>query len=41
MKQLSLFQLLSGGLNEFIKNGNPWWRGEPIAGLPSYPPLGL
>src|SRR4051812_47646331 len=36
MKQLSLFQLLSGGLETVIKNGNPWWRGEPIAGLPSY-----
>src|SRR3954464_6001996 len=36
MQQLSLFQLLSGGLETVIKNGNPWWRGEPIAELPSY-----
>jgi predicted AAA+ superfamily ATPase len=36
MKQLSLFQLLTGGLETVIRNGNPWWRGEPIAELPPF-----
>jgi predicted AAA+ superfamily ATPase len=36
MKQLSLFQLLTGGLEAVVRNGNPWWRGEPIAGLPPF-----
>jgi predicted AAA+ superfamily ATPase len=36
MKQLSLFQLLAAGLETVIRNGNPWWRGEPIAELPPF-----
>ena len=36
MKQLTLFQLLTGGLETVVRNGNPWWRGEPIAELPSF-----
>jgi len=36
MKQLSLFQFLAAGLETVIRNGNPWWRGEPIAELPPF-----
>jgi predicted AAA+ superfamily ATPase len=36
MKQLPLFQLLESGLEIVIRNGNPWWRGEPIAELPPF-----
>ena len=36
MKQLSLVQMLAGGLEAVIRNGNPWWRGEPIAELPPF-----
>ena len=36
MKQLSLFQLLAAGLETVIRNGNPWWHGEPIAELPPF-----
>jgi predicted AAA+ superfamily ATPase len=36
MKQLQLFQLLSAGLEITIRNANPWWRGEPIAGVPAF-----
>ena len=36
MKQLSLLQMLTGGLEAVIRNGNPWWRGEPIAELPPF-----
>lgn len=36
MKQLSLFQLLAAGLETVIRNGNAWWRGEPIAELPPF-----
>lgn len=36
MKQLSLFQLLTGGLETVVRNGNPWWRGEQIAELPPF-----
>jgi predicted AAA+ superfamily ATPase len=36
VKQLSLLQLLAGGLETVVRNSNPWWRGEPIAELPSF-----
>ena len=36
MKQGPLPQLLSQGLETVVRNGNPWWRGEPIAGLPPF-----
>ncbi len=36
MKQLSLFQFLAAGLETVIRNGNLWWRGEPIAELPPF-----
>jgi predicted AAA+ superfamily ATPase len=36
MKQLELFQLLGAGLETVIRNGNPWWLGEPIAVLPTF-----
>ncbi len=36
MKQRQLLQLLSAGLEITIRNANPWWRGEPIAGVPSF-----
>ncbi len=31
-----LVQFLTDGLEIVIRNGNPWWRGEPIAELPSF-----
>ena len=34
MKQLSLFQLLSSGLETVVRNGNPWWRGSRSPGCP-------
>jgi predicted AAA+ superfamily ATPase len=36
MKQVSLSQLLERGLETVVRNANPWWLGEPIAGLPSF-----
>jgi predicted AAA+ superfamily ATPase len=36
MKQQSLFQLLSEGLETVVRDANPWWRGEPIAELPPF-----
>lgn len=33
-KNLTLFSLLSSGLEATIRDDNPWWRGERIAGLP-------
>lgn len=33
-KELSLFTLLSQGLEATIRDDNPWWRGERIAGPP-------
>ena len=36
MKQPSLFQVLSDGLETVIRNGSPWWRGEPIAEPPRF-----
>lgn len=33
-KELSLFTLLSRGLEATLRDNNPWWRGEPIFGLP-------
>ena len=33
MKQLPLSQLMPEGLETVIRNGNPWWLGEPIAEL--------
>jgi uncharacterized protein len=36
MKQVSLSQLLERGLETVVSNANPWWLGEPIAGLPSF-----
>ncbi len=33
-KELTLFALLSQGLEATIRDDNPWWRGEPIAGVP-------
>ncbi len=34
MKQSTLFALLSSGAEIVIRNLNPWWRGERVAGLP-------
>lgn len=34
MKSTSLFTLLEGGLEETLREDNPWWRGERIHGLP-------
>lgn len=34
MKQLPLTTLLAGGLERTLREGNPWWRGERIHGLP-------
>ena len=34
MGQLNLFALLAGGLEATIRDDNPWWRGERIAGVP-------
>jgi hypothetical protein len=36
MKQLSLPELLKDGLETVVRNGNSWWRGEPIAELPVF-----
>ena len=36
MKQRMLLKLLSQGLETLVRNGNPWWRGEPIADLPPF-----
>ena len=36
MKQLTLFHLLTAGMEAVIRNSNPWWRGEPIADLPRF-----
>ena len=33
-KNLTLFALLSEGMEATIRDDNPWWRGERIAGLP-------
>jgi hypothetical protein len=34
MKQANLFSLLAEGLEATIRDDNPWWRGERIAGVP-------
>ncbi len=34
MKQESLLQLLSQGLEITIRDNNPWWRGERVANIP-------
>ncbi|MBM3878331.1 MAG: ATP-binding protein [Verrucomicrobia bacterium] len=34
MSDATLFQLLSRGLETTLRNLNPWWRGEPLLGLP-------
>ena len=34
MAQHALFELLSAGLEATLRDGNPWWRGERIFGLP-------
>src|SRR5216683_5875054 len=31
----TLFALLSQGLEATLRDNNPWWRGERIAGLPA------
>ena len=36
MKQLNLFELLTGGVEVLIRNANPWWRGESISAVPSF-----
>ena len=36
MKQVSLSQLLERGLETVVRNANPWWLGESIAGVPSF-----
>ncbi|MGH8587889.1 MAG: ATP-binding protein [Gammaproteobacteria bacterium] len=34
MKQLQLIDLLSRGLENTLRRGNPWWQGDPLVGLP-------
>lgn len=34
MRQDALFKMLSSGLEEKIRDANPWWRNERIFGLP-------
>ncbi|MBK9137686.1 MAG: ATP-binding protein [Verrucomicrobia bacterium] len=34
MKDPTLFQLLSRGMETTLRNLNPWWRGEALLGLP-------
>ena len=34
MKQLQLTDLLSRGLENTLRRGNPWWQGDPLVGLP-------
>lgn len=34
MKQLSMFTLLSRGLETTLRDNNPWWRGERMFGIP-------
>ena len=33
--QRDLFSLLSQGLEQDMRDANPWWRGEPIVGIPA------
>jgi predicted AAA+ superfamily ATPase len=32
--QTTLLRLLSSGVEALVRNGNPWWRGEPVADVP-------
>jgi predicted AAA+ superfamily ATPase len=34
MTQLQLADLLSRGLEDTLRRGNPWWRDDPLVGLP-------
>lgn len=34
MKQLSIFTLLTRGLEKTLRDNNPWWRGERMFGVP-------
>jgi hypothetical protein len=34
VKQLQLIDLLSRGLENTLRRGNPWWQGDPLVGLP-------
>ncbi|MEX2116151.1 MAG: AAA family ATPase [Bacteroidota bacterium] len=34
MKQLSIFTLLTRGLEKTLRDNNPWWRGERMFGIP-------
>ena len=34
VKQKSLFAVLPDELESILRDGNPWWRGEPIFKLP-------
>lgn len=34
MAQLELFKLLGQGLERTLRDMNPWWQGDPVAGVP-------
>lgn len=34
VKQLQLIDLLSRGLENTLRRGNPWWQGDPLVDLP-------
>ena len=37
----NLFAVLPDELESILRDGNPWWRGEPIFKLPQDAPMGV